>query len=270
MIRVNRPITEPSPLTAERANALAKFGPTGPKDRAELGAGYKKAHQALWSSQHYKCAYCEAREQSKRNDVEHFRPAMRADRSPGSTATYGYWWLAFTWENLLFSCRNCNQSPAKLDKFPLDSGSVPLVPHEAPPGQERPLLIDPADPLAPSGTSEIEFIVETRQNSKPRWIPRARNGSVRGDWTIRVCKLDRPDLVTLYTQHVDVTLAPERQRMAGALATGDAATIQSAWQTYVNRHVAPSAVFAGLAIDVLCLDVPSASRQAFALTLPPL
>lgn len=267
MIRIDRPAMEPASLTAARSTALATLRPAGPAKREDLPGTYKVAHDDLWRAQHYKCAYCEAREQSKRNDVEHFRPAMRADRAPGSTAKHGYWWLAYTWENLLFACRNCNQSPAKLDKFPLDVGSVALAVDELPPGEEKPLLIDPA---SESGVGDIEFIEELRPNAKPRWIPRARNGSARGDWTIRVCKLDRPDLVTLYTRHVDTTLQPDRRRMRGALDTGDAATIQRAWKEFVTRHVVVSSEFAGLGRDVLAADVPEAARLQYELVLPAL
>lgn len=265
MIRVARPALEPASLTDARAVALAKLGAAGPASRDDLPDTYKVAHADLWSAQHMKCAYCEKREQSKRNDVEHFRPAMRADRAPGSEATHGYWWLAYTWENLLFACRNCNQSPAKLDQFPLDIASVPLAPQEQPPGLEKPLLIDPA---GEPGVPDIEFVEESRPNNTSRWVPRARNGSVRGDKTIRVCMLDRPDLVTLYTHHVHETLEPDRKRMRDALATEDAPTVRGAWQNFLDRHLGVSAEFVGLARDVLVKDVPDGAMQRYGLKLP--
>lgn len=267
VIRVHRPTNEPAALATARAAALATLQPAGPASRKDLPGTYKVAHDDLWKAQHYKCAYCEHREQSKRNDVEHFRPAVRADRKPGSTSTHGYWWLAYTWENLLFSCRNCNQSPAKLDKFPLAVGSTALTPQQSPPGQEQPLLLDPA---TESGLDHLEYVEERRPGVAPRWTLRARNGSLRGDWTIRVCKLDRPDLISLYTSHVTTTLTPDRDKVRQAVASGDTGTIRAAWGAYVDRHLQPTSVFAGLAYDVLATDVPEMTRRQHGLVLPTL
>jgi uncharacterized protein (TIGR02646 family) len=267
VIRIHRPANEPGTLTTAREAALTVLRPAGPASRKELPDTYKVAHATLWKAQHYKCAYCEHREQSKRNDVEHFRPATRADRKPGSTLTHGYWWLAYTWENLLFSCRNCNQSPAKLDKFPLEEGSVALEPGQSPPGDERPLLIDPA---TESAIDHLEYVEEHRAGAVSRWTVRARNGSRRGNEMIRVCKLDRPDLITLYTSHVAMNLTVDREQVRHAIGTGDTATIHSAWQSYVERHLQPSSVFAGLSYDVLATDVPKATRDAHGLVMPAL
>jgi hypothetical protein len=54
-----------------------------------------------------KCAYCEASTKIvAHGDVEHFRPKSI------------YWWLAYTYENYLFSCQICNQT-YKSDHFPI-------------------------------------------------------------------------------------------------------------------------------------------------------
>jgi len=269
VIRIRRPAKEPSELTKARREALNRLRPDGPETRDDLPRTYKTAHDALWKAQYYKCAYCELREQDKRNDVEHFRPAMRAVRTPGSDETHGYWWLAYTWENLLFSCRNCNQSPAKLDKFPLDVGSVALQPEQAPPGRETPLLLDPADPAAESAIDHIEFVPEERAG-RQRWVPRPRNGSRLGLHTIRVCMLDRPGLITLYTSHVELTLKQDIAKLEGALETCDAPTIQKQWGDFTGRHVVASAVFAALSRDVAAHTVDIETRAEYELTLPTL
>lgn len=56
-----------------------------------------------------KCAYCESSIlQTYPGDVEHFRPKGEiAEAVPSRTP--GYYWLAANWDNLLLSCRNCNQ-----------------------------------------------------------------------------------------------------------------------------------------------------------------
>ncbi len=57
---------------------------------------YKKedVKQALKSLYHQKCAFCESKVEQLQ--VEHFRPKSV------------YYWLAYSWDNLLLACPNCN------------------------------------------------------------------------------------------------------------------------------------------------------------------
>ena len=263
MIRVHRPSAAPAPLATRLADALNSVRAKPPSTRKELPTTYREARTELWPAQHHKCAYCEFAEQSTRNDVEHFRPAMEADRAPGSTDTHGYWWLAFEWSNLLFSCANCNQGKAKGTRFPLASGSVALVAEQPPPGLEKPLLIDPA---VESGVPHIEFVLDARKDA---WVPRARNGSRRGDATIRTCKLDRPDLETLYRNYVTSdAFKRDLRKVVHAIETSEPQAVQAAWDEFCDRRITPSAPFVGLAHDVLAHHVNKATRARFGLTLP--
>jgi len=71
---------------------------------------WKNAKEQLERETHGKCAYCEAPTNVvAHGDVEHFRPKDT------------YWWLAYCWDNWLFSCQICNQSH-KGARFPV-SGS---------------------------------------------------------------------------------------------------------------------------------------------------
>lgn len=99
------------------------------KFKVYANAAVKKALAKLCKG---KCAYCESRFLHVYvGDVEHFRPKGRViDRKQQRP---GYYWLAADWDNLLLSCRNCNQSSkqrlalglkkeisvGKVDKFPL-------------------------------------------------------------------------------------------------------------------------------------------------------
>jgi len=86
-----------------------------------------------------KCWYCETNEDRSDNAVDHYRPKSF------------YWWLAFAWTNLRYSCTYCNsrrkdpdseQVGGKQDLFPLAPGNV----RATTPGQvrsEEPLLLDP-------------------------------------------------------------------------------------------------------------------------------
>lgn len=205
MIRVDRG-AEPAGLPAIRAQsletALAKHAASQAIDREkDLPDSYREYAETLWRAQHLKCAYCETLEQVKRNDVEHFRPAGRALRTKG-VADPGYWWLAYTWTNLLFSCRNCNQAGGKLDWFPLEEGSVPLAPLEEAPGRELATLIDPA---AESPLDHIEFTHQLVDH-RSRWIPRGK--TARGQRTVQILDLTRVSLTELYSQHVATTVDP--------------------------------------------------------------
>jgi hypothetical protein len=119
VIRIERR-TEPGELAGARERGLAAAREalrTGA--RLEL-SGYDVAKAALADMQHGKCCYCEKREeQPKYRDVEHYRPKVT------------YWWLTWSWDNLLFSCMDCNREH-KRDQFPLAaSGSRPNSPRLA-------------------------------------------------------------------------------------------------------------------------------------------
>lgn len=231
----------------------------------QIGDRYRLAAKALWRQQSFKCAYCEAREQLRRNDVEHFRPKGRiTDEDGRHPVTPGYWWLAWTWENLLFSCRNCNQSPAKLDKFPLDGASTRLVAEQPPPGLERPLLLDPYD-AAVDPMDHIRFRL-ARVRGQDRWSPYAHNGSRMGETSIAVLLLDRDDLLDLYVEHVKEHIEPVVADVLSAAGRADLPGVASAWQR-ACRMVAPRMPFAALSHDALDHFVPGATRHRWGLLL---
>lgn len=74
---------------------------------SDFDSGYwRPAKDQLRHETAGKCAYCEAPVSAvAHGDVEHFRPKSE------------YWWLAYTYDNYLFSCQICNQSH-KRDNFP--------------------------------------------------------------------------------------------------------------------------------------------------------
>lgn len=159
---------------------------------------YQAYSKKLFDAQHTKCCYCELIETNGFNDVEHFRPKGRADRSPGSTENHGYWWLAYTWENLLFACATCNRSN-KNDQFPLADAHT-LQAEEQPPGEEKPLLLDPAS----TSINPVAHIVHVLRGSN--WHAEPRNNSLLGLKTIEVCDLDRSELVELRSNHVKLNV----------------------------------------------------------------
>lgn len=89
---------------------------------------------------HDKCAYCETREVRSPYHAEHFRPKGRvtvklegkkklqvctALDELGQTIKHpGYFWLAYTWSNLLPSCNDCNTALGKKDQFPIKKAHI--------------------------------------------------------------------------------------------------------------------------------------------------
>jgi uncharacterized protein (TIGR02646 family) len=228
---------------------------------------YRIAGTLLCRRQGLKCAYCEHPEQRKRNDVEHFRPKGRALRGAHISQTHGYWWLAWRWENLLFSCANCNQSPFKLDKFPLAAGSGVLVaegdPHGAQAGVEHIELIDPSKE---SGIPHIEFQRVGLSGGSAQWRPVPRNGSTRGKATIEVCGLDRDDLIDAYGAHVDEVVQREVRRYQSLGSNAAVGDRQACWREIERWLYQRGRPFVGLSYDALRVLVPDAELAASGIT----
>lgn len=64
-----------------------------------------------------KCAYCETKISYKEFIIDHFRPMSAAEDSKGKIKKGYYTWLAFDWENIYLSCKECNM--LKRNLFPI-------------------------------------------------------------------------------------------------------------------------------------------------------
>lgn len=245
MIRVRRG-AEPEALIRVRNEQLAKLRKIA-KER-ELSqndiTGYKEpTAEVLWRAQHYKCCDCEFKIQRAYNDVEHYRPKARADRQPGSGAAHGYWWLAFTWENLLFACPVCNRS-GKNDQFPLDHGSRALSAEKSPPERERPLLLDP------SQANPVEHVEFCPEGDPLQWRAKPRAGSELGQWTIKVCHMNCPDLLELRKDHVERFVLPEVKALKRALNKGKIGPVRQAYER-CRAFFAPEMSFSAVSFDAI-------------------
>lgn len=123
-----------------------------------------------------KCAFCEQKEEL--THVEHFRPKDI------------YYWLAFSWDNLLTSCPTCNTH--KLAKFDIDGDEVSFENTELNVRNinsssatydaiENPKMVNP-EVTDPNGQIYFE-----------------KDGSIKSDnprfaYTIETCKIDRSNL----------------------------------------------------------------------------
>jgi uncharacterized protein (TIGR02646 family) len=152
----------------------------------------KKALEKLF---HNKCAYCEGEAASQGPwDVEHYRP--KGSVKENSTHS-GYYWLAYTWDNLLPSCTFCNQrhvdqptwdepvaGPAagKLDQFPLLDEQDRAMAPDSPLSKEKPALLNPCI----DQDCEAYFRYDIQGH-----ILAAESGSPRAERTIGLCHLER-------------------------------------------------------------------------------
>lgn len=141
---------------------------------------YKRYMRYLLTIFGGKCAYCETELTSNQpGDVEHFRPKGRVvdDRfkpvrinhpAKGAIDHPGYFWLAYSWGNLLPSCIDCNRyrkhgsvnpvGVGKADRFPVE-GVHAGTPEDV--IKEIVLLIDPTklDPCEHLDFSEDGYVV---------------------------------------------------------------------------------------------------------------
>lgn len=146
--------------------------------------GHSKIKDALKKLQAKKCCFCEAFvSHVAHGDIEHFRPkGGYKQKSSDALGRPGYFWLAYDWKNLYFSCQMCNQRHKK-NLFPLvDAAKRAKKPSDSLTA-EKPAFIDPGK-VDPS--NHITFVKEVA-------VP--VNGSVLGKKSIKELGLNRPDLL---------------------------------------------------------------------------
>ena len=115
MIKIQKPAA-PQVLVNNKAiwtqnllDAIATYGeyskiPESEKNKLLSHYRHKDIQDTLFASSHHKCAFCECIPgESSHIEVEHFEPkSLYPD-------------LAFEWDNLLPSCRKCNEAKSDID-----------------------------------------------------------------------------------------------------------------------------------------------------------
>ena len=203
-----------------------------------------------------KCAYCESRLGTVGpEDVEHYRPhgavAERRDHP-------GYYWLAYSWENLYPACIYCNQRrrdrptwhepisgpiAGKATSFPLEDESRRALSPEDDLDRERPLLLAPC---LPGVDPEQHFRYDTRGEIHPQ-----QPGDIQAQATIQICHLRRRRLRDERARAIRVTLRLSRvlERMLAKLGPDDSDVVEL--QQMLEQQLASSAPYAGAARYVL-------------------
>lgn len=126
--------------TQELVDAVA-----GGNDSPKIDALYRhpEVKAQLKSDQNGKCAYCERKFNGDFGAVEHYRPKAAWQQGRGNALEKpGYYWLAYAWENLLYSCDECN-TICKKNLFPLANPKSRDIAHRDISGEDA-LLINPS------------------------------------------------------------------------------------------------------------------------------
>jgi len=151
----------------------------------------------LQADQHGKCCYCESTLlETGFGDVEHFRPKAGYKQTvKGRLEQPGYYWLAYEWSNLYFSCARCNQAH-KRNYFPLADPASRAHNHHADIGLEQPQLLDLAteDPRL-----HLTFAEEV-----------ARPLTERGRQCVLAYGLNRPELAQRRREHWETVAMYQR------------------------------------------------------------
>ena len=84
-------------------------------------------------------------------------------------------------------------------------------------------------------------------------MPRARNGSLRGDATIRICALDLSEKIDHYTAHVRDVVAPEASAWNDMHPLTSPTDRHTRWLTLERKLYAPTRPFIALSYDALCV-----------------
>jgi uncharacterized protein (TIGR02646 family) len=193
MIRLKAKNAEPAILRSQAVtNAKRRMsdkvrigGKLSSKDFPSAHWLHDDVRLTLWKHHQKKCCYCERVREAKREpDIEHFRPKGRVTSVRRKNS--GYWWLAYDWNNLFFSCKACNQEYKK-NEFPLIKGKRARNASSRL-SDEVPFLINPIDDKP---EDLIDYIWDDGIKI-PIAKPVGKDDAGRGAKTISILGLDRP------------------------------------------------------------------------------
>lgn len=249
MIRVRKPHQPPDSLEEDGRREATSNKRLYSRYSADYDAGLKvfefKARiyaslavkSALIAAQHDKCCFCESKiSHVSYGDVEHFRPKKGYRQSTDEPLCRpGYYWLAYDWSNLFFSCQVCNQR-YKRNWFPLKDATRRALSHNVDISQEDPLFVNPQED---DPTDFISFREE---------YPFPVEGSEKGKTTITALGLDREILAEHRRDRLEVL------KLLKHMAESDLPEAEEA-RDYLEAAILDNAEYASMARSLLCIDV---------------
>jgi hypothetical protein len=244
---------EPAALARARAAGLERAAAAA--DAQELKAaltGYgEPVRRELYARQGGKCAWCERPVGASGNPVDHVRPKLAAEDHGGRQAPEHYWWLTWTWTNLVFACEDCNSQHKKGNKAWMARGA-PRLPAPARPAAlplpeahfdvaaERSLLLHPRleDPLL-----ALKWVPVERSLPRPRWRwkPAGWDADGRGEATRELLRLDT--LIDQVNTHLRTTAVEPDGDIRAHLAAGRQAEALELWDRAAARLRDPAQWF---------------------------
>jgi len=60
----------------------------------------------------HKCVYCEKKDDTGKFNVDHYRPKRNIKDKNDKDTIGGYYWLCYSWDNLVYTCETCNSNKA--------------------------------------------------------------------------------------------------------------------------------------------------------------
>jgi len=148
--------------------------------------------------QHNKCCFCESIfDANGYGDIEHFRPKA-AYKLDNKLIYPAYYWLAYDWNNLMYSCQKCNQE-FKRNEFPLLDENKRVKNHNSVnkiEDEEHTLI----NPLTEDPENFIYFMQEIPKSKQNLNL----NDKIRADETIRVFGINRKELNRDRLEHLNM------------------------------------------------------------------
>ena len=194
--------------------------------------------ESLIQVQHKKCCYTEAILEDI-SHIEHFRPKTAIRDEQDSPRQYpGYFWLAYTWDNLVMC--NPKVNGFKSDTFPLYNPPARARLIDDPLEKESPVLIDPTheDPR-----KHIRF-----DGDAPFGI------SDRGKQTIDLLKLRHPglrDKRMKILDRLDALLNLKKLVLRNTANAAEEGISLEHIESKLSAAIEPTAEFSSMAIDLL-------------------
>lgn len=249
MIRIHRPEAVPRNLERKGKERTVRDCADYDADHEAYHAGTKKfsiiksiygtkaIKKKLLKAQYDKCCYCESEFlATDYGAVEHFRPkgSVRQDNNSREEKP-GYYWLGYTWSNLLVSCSRCNTSHKGI-RFPLQNPDGRARNHNDTIEDEEPMLVDP-------GAEDPRDHMRFRFDAPVALAP-------RGEATIDVLGLERYGLADARLKWAKI-IRMMYQAKKGLEQGQDHQERIDELTLFLEKSVIPSAKYSSMAIDLL-------------------
>lgn len=270
MIRIAR-TGEPGELRVARRRRLAHAALAAAEGSPIPFKDYDCARDPLYEAQGRKCAYCERQQGLAGQPVEHFRPKNGVD---GGGPRH-YYWLAWTWENLLFACTTCNSQAVKGNRFPLTPDSAPLPEPSfsevlAGDGPAFRVESESAALLDPGREDPMDHIAWRPENPNAapeamRWRPMFK--SPRGEQTIAVFRM-RGGLADHVSNHIHRNVWPGVARLHAGIEADDRTWVHAEWQHMLQVLFSELQPYQAASHDALTFWLSTHLRARWGLELP--